>query len=232
MTTTHELMRVAALLGLAAWAAPGAAYDGSMLMAHHALPAPAATPVKLVDTTLQDQDGRRLRLVDALGDRIVAVTFVHTSGVDTFPLVSHTFAQVQAKLAGAMGDRVRLVSLTVDPVRDTPARLKAWSSSLRAGRGWLWLTGEAASVTAALNGFGIHLKSVESHPAVVLVGDPRSGRWTRLYDIDRPDRVLASINEHLAARDEAALDSALRHVQCAQPAQSAAKPACASPPAG
>lgn len=229
---TQELTWVAALLGLAAWAGSAAAYDGYMLTAHHALPAPAATPVKLVDTLLQDQDGRRLRLADALGDKVVAVTFVHTSGVDTFPLVSHTFAQVQQKLAGAMGDRVRLVSLTVDPARDTPARLKSYSSAVGAGPGWLWLTGAPASVTAALNGFGIHFRNVGSHPAVVLVGDPRSGRWTRLYDIERPDQVLAAINEHLAARHDGVAGSGLRQVQCAHPPRSTAKSVCVTQQAG
>jgi protein SCO1/2 len=160
---------------------------------------PGAKAVKLADTVLQDQDGRSLRLAsDVAGDKLVVVTFVFTHCTDTCPTVSHTFAQLQDKLGALLERRVRLVSLSVDPARDTPARMKEHASLFDAKPGWLWLTGDAANVRAALQSFGVHVAKPGNHPAQVLVGDPRSGRWTRLYDIDNAQQLFARVNELLA----------------------------------
>ena len=163
--------------------------------------APAAgKPVKLTDSLLQDQDGRSLRLAtDAVADKVVVVTFVFTHCVDTCPMVSHTFAQVQEKLGPLLEDRVRLISLTVDPARDTPARLKQYASQFDARPGWLWLTGDQASMKQALQDFGVSIASPENHPSLIVIGDPRTGRWSRLYSIDSPQQVLSRVNELLAA---------------------------------
>lgn len=161
--------------------------------------ASTAKPVKLADTLLQDQDGRSLRLAsDVVGDKLVVVTFVFTHCTDTCPTVSHTFAQLQDKLGALLDQRVRLVSLSVDPARDTPARMKDYAALFDAKPGWLWLTGDAANVRAALQSFGVHVTKPGNHPAQVLVGDPRSGRWTRLYDVDNAQQLFAKVNELLA----------------------------------
>lgn len=158
-------------------------------------------PVHLTDTQLLDQDGRKLRLAsDAVGNKVVVVTFVYTNCADTCPMVSHTFSQLQEQLGALMEDRVRLLSLTVDPARDTPARLKEYAAHFNPKRGWLWLTGEQAHVTAAQKAFGVTIRNPENHPAQILVGDPKSGRWTRIYEVDQPQQVLVKVNELLAAQ--------------------------------
>jgi protein SCO1 len=157
--------------------------------------------VKLPDTLLTDQDGRQVRLLsDVVADKVVVVSFVYTHCAEVCPVVSHTFSQLQDKLGALLDSRVRLVSLSVDPERDTPGKLKAYSGRLGAKPGWLWLTGPSANVTKALKGFGAYSANFENHPAVVMVGDGRSGRWTRFYDTDDPQRLIAKANEYLAAK--------------------------------
>jgi protein SCO1 len=228
----------AVLAGLASWTSPSWSHDGQVHGAHApAAPAPSAT-VNLADVVLLDQHARRMRLADAGGDKVVAVTFVYTNCADTCPMVSHTFSQVQEKLGKLMDSRVRLLSLTIDPARDTPERLKAYSANFNAGPGWLWLTGQAGAVTSALTGFGVHIRNVENHPSLVVVGDPRTGRWTRLYDIDKPDQVVAKLNELLAARTAGTskMGADARHARCANAAHRAvpasAKSDCVAQPAG
>lgn len=196
------LRTLAAAAVLGGMVLPGWSHDGH---AHGAAasPAPAVqgSLVTLSDTLLQDQDGHQLRLAsDAVADKVVVVTFVFTNCIDTCPTVSHTFAQLQDQLGALMEQRVRLISLTVDPARDTPARLKAYAVQHGARPGWLWLTGAQAAVTAALQDFGIRVTNFENHPVVVFVGDPRSGSWTRLYDIDNPQPLLAKVRQLLAAQ--------------------------------
>jgi protein SCO1/2 len=207
----------------------------------HSSPPPASlagNPVRPTDdAVLIDQDGRKLRLKsDALADRIVVVSFVYTNCTDICPMVSHTFALLQESLAPLMDKKVRLVSLTVDPVRDTPARFKEYSEHFAPKAGWLWLTGDISNVAAALQSFGIHITNPENHPGQILVGDAKSGRWTRLYDIDKPQQVLAKVDELLAAQraSKSAEDEGAKREPCTRKpspaAASGAKPGCAAQP--
>lgn len=203
MSARNELAAVACILVMlalasAAWAHGGNAHGAPAKAA--AAPAASGRPVKLADTLLRDQDGRALRLAsDAVGDKVVVVTFVYTHCTDICPLVSRTFARLQDQLGVLLESRVRLISLTVDPARDTPSRLKDYASLFGAKPGWLWLTGGRGDVAAALQGFGVHVADPANHPAQILVGDPRQGRWTRLYDTDDAQSVLAKVTELLAA---------------------------------
>ena len=177
-------------------------------------PAVQARPLRLGETVLVDQDGRKLHLAsEAVADKVVVATFVYTQCADTCPMVSHTFSEVQRALGPLMERQVRLLSLTVDPAHDTPARLKSYAANFDAGPGWLWLTGEAPAVTEALKAFGVHVSRPENHPVVVVVGDPRTGRWLRLHDIDSPRLLVDKVAELLAARSQApqghSLDSSL-----------------------
>ena len=226
------------MLGLAlcmprAWS-HGGGHEG-----HSAKP-PASVggrPVKPVDAQLVDQDGRKLRLAsDVLADKVVVVSFVYTNCSDVCPLVSHTFSQLQASLAPLMDSKVRLVSLTVDPARDTPARLKEYAGHFEPKQGWVWLTGDVSNVAQALQSFGIHITKPENHPAQILVGDAKSGRWTRLYEVDKPQQVLARVDELLAAQRamKSAADAGAGREPCTGPAPQAGapgpKPGCVAQP--
>jgi protein SCO1/2 len=170
---------------------------------------PQGLPLRLTDTVLTDQDGRQKRLLsDVVADKVVVVSFLYTNCTAVCPIVSHTFSQLQDQLGSLLDSRVRLVSLSVDPARDTPGTLKAYSAQHGARPGWLWLTGSSANVTEALKAFGAYSANFENHPAVVMVGDGRSGKWTRLYDIDDSQRLLAKAREYLAARGPDKLASA------------------------
>jgi protein SCO1/2 len=199
----------------------------------------AGKPVKPADTLLVDQDNRKLRLAsDALADKVVVVSFVYTNCTDVCPMVSHTFSKLQASLAPLMEKKVRLVSLTVDPARDTPARLAEYAAHFEPKPGWLWLTGDVSNVAQALQSFGIHITKPENHPAQILVGDAKSGRWTRFYDIDKPQQVLAKVDELLAAQraTPSAADASARREPCTpgqpQAAAPGAKPGCVAQPGG
>src|SRR6185369_13257639 len=177
--------RMAAALALGVSMLPAGSAWSHDHSQHHAPAAVAAAPqvkaVKLSDTVLTDQDGRQLRLLsDVVADKVVVVSFVFTNCANSCPIVSHAFSQLQDKLGAMLDNPVRLVSLTVDPARDTPSKLKAYSDQHGARPGWLWLTGSSANVTEALKGFGTYSANFESHPGVVLIGDGRSGKWSRV----------------------------------------------------
>lgn len=162
--------------------------------------AAAGAKVELADVVLRDQDGNTVPFREAMrGDRIVVMDFVFTTCTTICPVLSAIMKRVQDHL-GATADQVLLVSMSVDPSRDTPERLKAFGAKFKAGPGWSWLTGEKGDVDRALRGLGAYTANFADHPPMILVGDGRAGTWTRFNGFPRQEQVLARIDELVRAR--------------------------------
>ena len=147
--------------------------------------------VDLLDHVLVDQHGNKVKFVsDVIGDRIVVIDFVYTTCTTVCPILSAVFGQLQHKLGDRLGDDVVLVSVSVDPIRDTPKRLEAYSKIHNAQPGWIWLTGEKRTMDEVLDGLGAYSPNFEDHAAMVLIGDGKSGRWSRYYGFPNPDRMM------------------------------------------
>ena len=175
--------------------------------AHHHPPeavAPASAKVALSEALLLDQGGRRVRLAqDVIGERIAVVNFIYTSCTTVCPVSSATFQQLQQRLAASsLGREVVLVSITVDPLRDTPQRLREYAGRYEAREGWVWLTGTKPDVDSVLKGFGAYSSRFEDHPLMVLIGDARGGPWTRFFGFPSVDELLARIDTTHLARKE------------------------------
>jgi protein SCO1/2 len=164
-------------------------------------PALESAEVDLRDRPLLTQHGDEVLFVsDVIGDNIVVMDFVYTTCTTICPVLSAIFTQVQGKLGDQVGDDVVLISMSVDPARDTPQRLKAYSSKHRAGDGWLWLTGAKPVVDEVLVGVGAYTTNFEDHPTMVLIGDGRTGEWKRLFGFPNPDRIVEIVNDLRASR--------------------------------
>jgi protein SCO1/2 len=173
------------------------------MMKQQSQPAVESTRVDLRDRPLVNQDGEEMLFVsDVIGDNIVVMDFVYTTCTTICPVLSALFAQVQNKLGDQLGSEVMLVSVSVDPIRDTPQRLKAYSAKHHAGDGWVWLTGPKPVVDDVLTGVGAYTTNFEEHPSMVLIGDGRSGEWKRLFGFPNPDRIVQVVHE-LQQRREA-----------------------------
>lgn len=191
--------RYAGIAGLIGALASGAAVAHDLKPHQGAAPAPAAVTVRGLDTTLLDQDGRAVHLQrDVIGAKLVVVNFVYTSCTTVCPMASAMFAELQARLGDRVGRDVALISITVDPVRDTPARLRAHAQKFQAGPGWTWLTGTPVAVNDVLKGLGAYASDFTQHPLMVLVGDGATGGWTRLSGLPDPERVA----EHVRRLDQ------------------------------
>jgi protein SCO1/2 len=57
----------------------------------------------------------------------------------------------------------------------------------------VWLTGAKPDVDRVLKGFGAYTPRFEDHPTMVLVGDARSGTWTRFYGFPSADQLSAKV---------------------------------------
>ncbi len=157
--------------------------------------------VEIVEATLVDRDGKPIEFQsEAIGDRIVALDFVYTTCATICPVVSSVFSQVQDQLGDRLGRDVWLMSISIDPTRDTPERLRDYADKFGAGPDWIWLTGPKSAVDRVLIGLDAFNADIVDHPSVVLIGDGRSGNWTRHFGIPAPDDIIARLDELVAER--------------------------------
>jgi protein SCO1/2 len=142
------------------------------------------------DFTLKTQDGATLRKADLRG-KVVLVSFVFTTCNGTCPATTHRMGQV-ADLLKDRGlfkdDRVRLVSITLDPVRDTPEALRRYAKLYDADTAhWSFLTGPPEAVDKVIAAWGMWAKPAANgqldHPSRVFLVD-RRGRIREIYNLE------------------------------------------------
>jgi len=149
-----------------------------------------SAPLAIPDVALFDQNGKSVRFYsDLVKGKVVAMNFVFTSCTTICSPMGANFGQLQTHL----GNGVRLVSVSIDPTTDTPARLKKWSGQFHAGPSWTLLTGEPKDVERLLKGLGVYTPNRFSHAPILLVGDGASGRWLRANGLAAPEDVQAMI---------------------------------------
>jgi protein SCO1/2 len=108
--------------------------------------------------TLTAQDGRRLALNELRG-KVVVVTFIYTSCVDTCPLLTAKMAALQGDLGDDFGANIFFLSITVDPERDTPEVLIRYAQTHGANlAAWAFLTGSPDEIRAVARQYGIYHK--------------------------------------------------------------------------
>ena len=162
----------------------------------------AGKQVRLVDVQTVDQDERPLYFArDVIGDRIVVVNFIYTSCKTVCPISSALFARLQDLIRGKNLKETRLVSITLDPLYDTPSRLKRYAGQYDAGDQWLWITGTRDHIAAVTRGLGASTDNFRDHESLVLVGDARTSTWTAYNTLPEPEILFAEI-ERLAALRE------------------------------
>jgi len=112
--------------------------------------------------TLTDQQGRPFGSAN-LARKAVLLSFVYTNCPDTCPLLTANMAQIQSRLRtqGLLGTKVQLVSITVDPRRDTPDVLAEYAGRYQADPdAWRFLSGPPDDIYQVLWGFKLNTVEV------------------------------------------------------------------------
>ena len=182
---------LAALLSMAATADAGAAADPH---AAHRAAVSAAGPLRSIahyripDVELTRDDGRP-----------VVLAFIYTSCTTVCPVTSMTLSQVQSRL-GAERARVHLMSISIDPEQDTPARLREYAQRFHAGPEWQHYTGTRVASETAQRAFNAYRGSKMDHQPVILVRSAPTGEWVRFDGFATADQLLAELPALHASR--------------------------------
>ena len=135
--------------GLATWAwlaPPAASLSGWLRASDTRQGSPEKLDVygQVPDFALTERSGRRITRADLLG-KVWIANFIYTQCTETCPLQSAKLARLQTEFAGE--EALRLVSITVDPERDTPAVLARYAERYAADPArWLFLTGDKRAI--------------------------------------------------------------------------------------
>jgi protein SCO1/2 len=140
--TVLQTFRIAAIgLLLVAGSGEAVQFKGALL-----------TPVRpAADFALTAQDGTEFRLSRQRG-KVIALWFGYTFCPDVCPMTLSELIQARDRLDEGR-QRLRIVFVTVDPERDTPARLREYANGF--GGGFTALTGPADQLARVRKGYGV-----------------------------------------------------------------------------
>jgi protein SCO1/2 len=172
-------------------------------------PPPAPTLQRLwqvPEFTFTERNGQPISRADLAG-KVWIADFFYTTCPGPCPMLASRLSAMQEKL----GDRknVRLVSISLDPAKDTPDVLKQYAERFKAGSNWLFLTGDKATTYSLVQtGFKLAIAEERNNPEPIthstkLVLIDREG-WVRgFYEgvgQDQTEQVIKDVDKLLTGK--------------------------------
>lgn len=156
---------------------------------------PSAAQKYFGDVKLTNQNGLEMRLYsDLIKDRTVVIDVMFSACTGACPVMSGTFAKLQDHLGDRLGKDVFLLSISVDPVHDTPAKLKELAGRFHARPGWYFLTGPKENVETALRKLGQYVEDPTAHQTLFLIGNDRTGLWKKAFGLAKPEELFPVVD--------------------------------------
>jgi len=155
-----------------------------------------STPIP--DVVVLDQNNKQLNFYsDLVKGKTVAINFIFTTCTGICPPLTATFRKVQQEL-GEYDPKVQLISISVDPITDTPQRLHDFAAKFKAGPGWTFVTGERADIDSLLKALGAASPNKTDHPSMILIANESTAYRTRVYGLSPPATVVKLIKQAAA----------------------------------
>ena len=161
-----------------------------------AMPVPGKTSAfasNFEGAMLQDQEGRPFRPT-ALAGKAILYNFVFTGCSTVCPMQTRVLAEVQKHLAPDVLDRVHFVSVSLDPLSDSPKVLKAFALRMGADlKHWSFVTGRPADIERVADQLRLFratpdARRPDDHATSLWLAD-REGRLIQRYPGSPPDRA-------------------------------------------
>jgi cytochrome oxidase Cu insertion factor (SCO1/SenC/PrrC family) len=123
------------------------------------------------DASLVAENGKPVRLAEMKG-YVTVYDFIFTNCAGTCPMMTSAMRRITSKVDKSA--KVRFVSISVDPARDTPAVLRGYAARVRNDDRWLFLTGErAAIINLSVNGFKLAAGDAGASPGESILHSAR-----------------------------------------------------------
>lgn len=154
----------------------------------------------IANPVLQTHEGKRVRFYDDLvKGKAVVINFMYSQCNGICPGITENLVKLQQAFGDRLGRDVFILSVSIDPKRDTPAALKEYAESLGAKPGWLFLTGELDDITRLRRSLGVYDPDPavdadrSQHSGVVVYGNDRLDRWAAMPGLTTPSFMASNI---------------------------------------
>lgn len=143
------------------------------------------------DLELIDQHGKTFE-VQHLQNKTVLFNFIFTDCGSICPMQTKVLTDVMGELPMDIRSQVRFVSISIDPQNDTPEKMLAFSTALKADvNNWHFLTGKAEHIKTLTTRLLIFNEGEENQPQVHRTSlwlVDKQGRMMQRYRGDPPDK--------------------------------------------
>jgi protein SCO1 len=149
--------------------------------------------VTVPDVAVVNQAGEKVRFnSDVIENRVAVITSFFTSCTAFCPLTEERLSRLAKELGDRMGKDVVFVSVSVDPKRDTPQKMKAWVDKFHIGQGWTLVSGQKDEIERLLKSFGLYV-DVQRHQSALIIGNQGRG-WVRVSSWASPSKLAQVVD--------------------------------------
>jgi len=155
------------------------------------------------DFELIDHAERPFSLAGVAG-KAVLLSFIYTACPGPCPILTSTHVSAQRKLSPELRDRIHFVSISLDPVNDTPEAMAEYGRVRGADlERWTFVTGPEEQVAEVISRYGVGSTRAEDgtieHLVVTFLIDGRGRIVKRYMGLEHEPETLARDLENLAA---------------------------------
>lgn len=152
---------------------------------------------EIPDIELIDQNRKKINLKEFLGSgEPVLLDFIYATCTTICPILSAGFANMQKKL-GPDADKVRFVSISIDPEYDTPEVMQQYLERYSAQPGWTYLTGKREDIDAVMHAFDAYVPNKMSHYPLTFLWEPGNKKWVKVYGMLSTKDLMAEYQKLL-----------------------------------
>lgn len=140
---------------------------------------------------------------DLLKNKKVAINFMYTVCSNICSPVTQNILEAQ-RLLGDFAKDIHFYSISLTPLSDDPAALRAYMKAHRIGTGWTFLTGKPANIERVRRGLGFVKKSptedanISNHSGMLRIGDEPRVSWSHASAITSGKAIARMIRFELA----------------------------------
>lgn len=150
----------------------------------------SSSAITLPPVRLRRHDGATVTLPAAVSDeQPVLLNFLFTSCTTICPPMAQIFAATQEQL-GARRTQLQMLSISIDPLVDHPARLREYAARFDAGPQWRFHTGSPEAIDAVQRAFNVWRPDKMGHTPVTFVRARGAKLWVRLDGFATPTQLI------------------------------------------
>jgi protein SCO1/2 len=158
---------------------------------------------RIPEVNLVRADGQSVAFLKELDDgRPVVLNFIFTTCTAVCPVLSQSMVEFRRKLEKLDTDapRPHLVSVSIDPEQDTPARLRAYAEKFGTDAAWNFYTGTTSTSVTLQKAFQAYFGDKMHHRPMTFMRAAPGQPWVRLEGFATPDDLLKEYRQLTVAQ--------------------------------